>query len=624
MAEQKVKKEPKKAAAKPKVEKPKAEEQPKQKKMTQAQLAAYYEQLKQEAARRDDEYWLKYYVKIINKNGEQVPFVLNPIQKKIEDKIKELESQGKPARIIVLKARQEGVSTYTQAKFLCRTIKNKNRNALVVAHRDDSTNAIFDKAKYCNSCLPDHIKPLQRASNARELIFDTPVTYKGKEKGLNSKIKVQTAGSDGIGRSDTYHYIHLSEFAFYSGDPLKALSGINSSVPSVVGTIVILESTANGNNSFKTLWDLAEAGENDYTPMFFSWFDYPDYQMPVTDEERIEIMSSLNEYEEYLVNTHELSAERIKWYRWKLKNDCNGDVDLMKQENPSNSHEAFLATGRPVFDNARVERRIEQLKKEYKLKPPRRGFFIFNWNDPDSKDKIIDSSIKFVDSPNGYIYIYEEPKNGYPFVLGGDTALGGLDFFSGTGINNATGKRVVTLHGKMAIDTYSHQMYCLGKYYNNALISIEVNADLFPVAELDRLKYHNQYKRESIDEIYHKKLYKHGFKTDGNTRPYIISLEIVLIRDNIELFTHIDMLSECLTFVIDKNGRPDAESGKHDDILMSDMIANASRSQQRFTVERNAQFELPPNMSEEEKARVKANIEFSDKYVEMAKYRRKK
>ena len=104
----------------------------------------------------------------------------------------------------------------------------------------------------------------------------------------------------------------------------------------------------------------------------------------------------------------------------------------------------------------------------------------------------------------------------------------------------------------------------------------------------------------------------------------IISNEIVLIRDNIELFTHIDMLSECLTFVIDKNGRPDAESGKHDDILMSDMIANASRSQQRFTIERNAQFELPPNMSEEEKARVKANIEFSDKYVEMAKYRRKK
>jgi len=577
-----------------------------------------------EQAKRDDEFWLKYYVKIINKDGNQVPFVLNPIQKKIEDKIKELESQGKPARIIVLKARQEGVSTYIQAKFLCRTIKNKNRNALVVAHRDDSTNAIFDKAKYSNSCLPDHIKPLQRASNARELIFDTPVTHKGKEKGLNSKIKVQTAGSDGIGRSDTYHYIHLSEFAFYSGDPLKALSGINSSVPSVVGTIVIIESTANGNNSFKTLWDLAESGENDYIPMFFSWFDYPDYQMPVTDEERIEIMSSLNEYEQGLVDNYELPAERIKWYRWKLKNDCNGDKDLMRQENPSNSREAFLSTGRPVFDNERVLLRIEQLKKQYKTKPPRTGYFIFEWNDPDSKDKIRDSSIRFIDSPGGYIHIYEEPRSGHPFVLGGDTAAGGADSFGGIGINNSSGKRVVALHGKMAIDTYTHQMYCLGKYYNNALISIEMNLDRYPIEELERLKYYNQYKRESVDDIYHKKLYKHGFKTDGNTRPFILSLLVVLIRDNPDLFTHIGFLSECLTFVMDKNGRPDAEAGKHDDLIMSDAIANASRSQMRFSVNRNAKFELPANMSEEEKSRVKANIDFEDKYVEMAKYRRKK
>jgi len=575
-------------------------------------------------ARRDDLYWLKYYVKIINKDGKQVPFILNPIQKKIEDKIKELESQGKPARIIVLKARQEGCSTYTQAKFLCRTIKNKNRNALVVAHRDDSTNAIFDKAKYSNSCLPDHIKPLQRASNARELIFDTPVTYKGKEKGLNSKIKVQTAGSDGIGRSDTYHYIHLSEFAFYSGDPLKALSGINSSVPSVVGTIVIIESTANGNNSFKTLWDLAESGENDYVPMFFSWFDYPDYQMEVTEEERTEIMSSLNEYEEYLVSTYELPAERIKWYRWKLKNDCNGDTDLMKQENPSNSHEAFLSTGRPVFDNEKVEMRIEQLKKQYKEKPPKRGSFLFEWNNPDTKDKIKDSSIKFVPGYGDYVYIYEEPKAGHPYVVGGDTAGDGSDSFAGTVLDNSNGKRVAILHGDLEADPYAHQMYCLGRYYNNALLSIEVNFDLYPVIELERLHYPRQYRREMLDEVGHKKQYKNGYRTDGNTRPYMISLEVTLIRDNIDLFVHIGMLQECLTFVKDKNGRPDAESGKHDDLIMSDAIANASRSQQRFTVERNARFELPPDMSEEEKARVKANIEFEGKYVELAKYRRKK
>ena len=339
--------------------------------------------------------------------------------------------------------------------------------------------------------------------------------------------------------------------------------------------------------------------------------------------EALQILN-LSDYEKNLIELYGVNFSQIKWYRWKLKNDCGGDVDLMKQENPSHSNEPFLSTGRPVFDNEKVLTRIEQLKKLYKQKPPRRGYFIFEWNDPNTKDKIKDSSIKFIDTPNGFIYIYEEPRPGHPFVLGGDTAAGGADSFGGIGINNSTGKRVTALHGKMDIDTYTHQMYCLGKYYNNALISIEMNLDRYPIEELERLKYFNQYKRESVDDIFHKKLYKHGFKTDGNTRPYIISLEIVLIRDNIDLFTHIGFLSECLTFVMDKNNRPDAEPGKHDDLIMSDAIANASRSQQRFTVERSVGFELPPNMSEEEKARVKANIEFSDKYVEMAKYRRKK
>ena len=255
-------------------------------KYTPAQIAATYEQAKQELARRNDEDWLKYYVKIVNKDGDLVPFNLNSIQKQIDDKIKELESQGRPARIIILKARQEGASTYTQGKFICRTIKNKNRNALVVAHRDDSTNSIFEKAKLMNQNLPDHIKPLQRASNARELIFDTPITYKGKQTGLNSKIRVQTAGSDGIGRSDTYHYVHLSEFAFYSGDPKKALTGILQSVPNKVGTIVIIESTASGMNSFKDLWDAAEAGENDFVPMFFPWHAHSEYKMSMSDKEK--------------------------------------------------------------------------------------------------------------------------------------------------------------------------------------------------------------------------------------------------------------------------------------------------------------------------------------------------
>jgi len=554
-------------------------------KMTPAQMAAYWEAIKAEQAKRDDEMFCKYYIKIIDKKGNQVPFTYNPIQKKIDDKIKELESSGIPARIIVLKARQEGVSTYTQAKILCQIVKNKNRNALVVAHRDDSTSSIFEKSKYMYSFLPPSIQPLQKASNARELIFDLPATYKGKSVGLNSKIKVQTAGSDGIGRSDTYFLVHLSEFAFYSGEPKKTLAGILQSVPNIPGTIVLIESTANGMNDFKELWDMAEAGENDFIPMFFSWFDYPEYQMPIADEEeRAMIMDNLSAYEENIVNLFDLPAERIKWYRWKLKNDCSNDHDLMKQENPSYPKEAFLATGRPVFANEQIEIRIEHLKKLYKETPPKRGRFSFEWVDADFQDQIKEGSVKWVDDPRGFITIYEDVQKDFPYVIGGDTKGEGGDYYAASTINNVTGKRVATMHMQSSNSKpYTWQMYCLGKYFNDALIGIEMNFNTAPLEELERLRYPKQYMRESYDKISHEIQKKFGWKTDGNTRPLIIDKEINLIENNIDLFTDITMLSECLTFIYDKNNRADAQAGKHDDLLMSDMIAAEIRPQQRMS-----------------------------------------
>ena len=331
------------------------------------------------AALENDLLFFKEYIKIVNKNGEAVCFEPNAIQQQIDAKIEELTFQGKPARIIVLKARQEGVSTYTQAKILKKTATQENRNSLVVAHRDDSTSAIFDKAKYMYGNLPEEIKPLQKASNAKELIFDIPSFYKGNKKGLNSKIKIQTAGSDSIGRSDTFYYVHLSEFAFYQGNPKTQLAGIQQAVPSIPGTMVIIESTANGYNAFKELWDSAVAGENDWVPMFFAWHDYIDYQIPCeTKEEEREIMSNLSEYETSIVDLFNLSAAQIKWYRWKLRNDCNGSVDLMKQENPSYPKEAFLSTGRPVFPVQKVEMRLEELKKLYSTEPQQKVDSVFN------------------------------------------------------------------------------------------------------------------------------------------------------------------------------------------------------------------------------------------------------
>lgn len=124
-------------------------------------------------------------------------------------------------------------------------------------------------------------------------------------------------------------------------------------------------------------------------------------------------------------------------------------------------------------------------------------------------------------------------------------------------------------------------MYCLGIYYNQALISVEINFNIFTVIELQRLNYPHQYIREEYDNISKKMQQKFGWKTDRNTRPMIIATEQAAIRDHIENYVDIEMILESLSFIYDEDMRPDAMPGKHDDLLFSDMIAEATRWQQK-------------------------------------------
>lgn len=548
-------------------------------------------------------------IKIVNRDGDQVQFAHNEIQETINGTVEKLRAKGKPVRIIVLKARQEGVSTNEQGRMLFNTTTKENRTGLIVAHEAHATAKIFDKARYMYSNLPKDVQPMTKASNARELIFDTPTGYTGKEPGLNSKISIQVAGDVGIGRGDTIYYAHLSEFAFWPSpegkEPKKQLAGILQAVPKTAETEVIIESTANGYNDFKHLWDDAMQGRNEWTPLFFAWWHLREYQMPCAEEEYERLIGGLSQkIREYIAGKKDkdgkwipgiasmygLSKEQIKWYVWTLKNDCNSDWNMMKQENPTSPEEAFISTGNPVFDNEKIHLRIEQLRLLYDKSAPKKGRFYFEWEDPESQNKIVDSSIRWIDDPHGIITIYEDKKDGVPYVLGGDTKGEGRDKYAGTVINNTTGNRCATLWQQSTNSKpYTWQMYCLGRYYNDALIGIEMNFNTAPIEELQRLKYPRQYVRRKYDDFKKSVEDKYGWKTDGNTRPLIIDKEIDLIENNIDLFNDIDMLNECLTFIYDKDGRPDAMSGKHDDILISDMIANEIRQQQRFTANGEAE-----------------------------------
>lgn len=541
------------------------------------------------------------YIKITNKNGEQVPLIHNNIQKKINDTVKKLKAAGKLVRIIVIKPRQPGVSTNEQGRMIFNTGTKENRNGLIVAHLQKATSTIFDKAKYMYNNLPPHVKPLIKASNATELIFDKPTGYKGKQKGLNSKISIQTAGDTSIGRGDTIHYFHGSEVAFWPSPDgkgiKKQLAGIMAAMPKTIDTEAVLESTGNGFNEFKDLCDEAKKGKNEWTLLFFAWHDHDPNRMPCTDTEYIKLLDNLdddakkyllgNDKQQGIIDLFKLDKEQVKWWIWTFRNDNNSDLNMMKQENPSTYNEAFIFSGTPVFDNEKVNLRIEYLERKYEKEPPKRGEFIFEWNNPETKDYIKDKTIKFIEDENGFLTIYEMPMIGYPYVIGGDTKGDSTnsDLYAGAVINNATGNRAAAIHGQWTDSRpYTWQMYCLGHCYNLALIAIEVNFNSSPIEELERLHYPRQYVREKYDDFTGETKNAHGWKTDGNNRPRIIDKEKHLIKNNINLFNDINMLNECITF-IKKDNKPDAMSGKHDDALMSDMIANEIRKHQSFEAE---------------------------------------
>lgn len=230
-------------------------------------------------------------------------------------------------------------------------------------------------------------------------------------------------------------------------------------------------------------------------------------------------------------------------------------------------------TGKTVFDGKAVTARLSE-----KIRPLRRGIFRY------ADDGRGLSDIRFCEEPDGPIAIYSEPESGVPYVIGGDTAGDGSDKFVGQVLDNRSGKQVCVLRHTFDEDIYAKQMYCLGLFYNTALIGIEANLSTYPIMELERLGYPKQYVRESFDDFTHKIKRSFGFRTTPSTRPVILAGLIGAVREDITLISDEDTLSEMLTFVRNESYRPEAEEGAHDDCIMALAIAHYIRSQQSYTV----------------------------------------
>ncbi len=229
--------------------------------------------------------------------------------------------------------------------------------------------------------------------------------------------------------------------------------------------------------------------------------------------------------------------------------------------------------GKTVFDARAIQKRLENIPQ-----PLKTGYFDYTY------DGLHITNIRWVNDKNGYIKLYAIPNvpEFTEYCIGGDTAGEGSDYFTGHVLNAKTGEQVAVLKHQFDADQYTRQMYCLGKYYKDALIGIEANFDSYPIMELQRLGYIKQYTREAVDTYTGKTEKRFGFKTTSLTRPTIISRLIEIVREHCNLLNDKETLEELLTIIRNEKGRIEAPQGGHDDMMMGLAIAYQIKEQVVF------------------------------------------
>jgi hypothetical protein len=270
-------------------------------------------------------------LRIRTKAGDLAALQFNGVQDYVHARLEAQRRETGKVRALVLKARQEGLSTYIGARFYHRATFYKGVHVYILTHEQDATATLFAMVERFHRHLPPDVRPTTGASNAKELYFPR----------LDSGYSVGTAGSKAVGRSKTVQLFHGSEVAHWP-NAKEHMAGVLQTVPDLPGTEIVFESTAAGiGGEFHERWQQAEAGDGDYQAIFVPWFWSLDYQRPAP------LGWELNDEEEEYGRLYGLTIPQLVWRRAKLAE--LKDPNLFRQEYPATAAEAFQATGHDAF-----------------------------------------------------------------------------------------------------------------------------------------------------------------------------------------------------------------------------------------------------------------------------------
>jgi len=501
----------------------------------------------------DFTFYSKHALRVRTKQGEVKPFTLNAVQQRFNVEVEDQRKRTGKVRKIILKGRQQGFSTYVSGRNYARLSQRKARKGLVVAHKADSTRSLFDMYQRYHTLCPPMLKPETKFSSRKELVFQL----------LDTGIMVATAGGDGIARGETITDAHLSELAFWPPDSAEEnFNALIQAIPNTQDTEVYIESTANGFNLFKTLWDAAVAGEIDFEPFFAAWFESPEYRAPVGDgfERTLEEQDLLATYG----HAGLVDDEQLMWRR-QMVNAVGRDK--FRQEYPCCPDEAFIASGRPVFNPDQVVELIAHA-------PQPVYFMDVEECGSDGKGNPV---MRLSKSTVGRLAVYRKREPGEQYTIGADVGLGVRDGdWSVAHVLDASKRQVAVFRAQVHPDYFADILACMGRYFNDALVGPERNNHgLVTCLRLYKdLEYPNVYLDLKEGQIEDQETINIGHYTDVRTRPLIIDRLRGAMRDGDITIHDVTTLKEMQTFVVSAAGKMAAEAKCHDDCVLSLAIAN--------------------------------------------------
>ena len=479
-------------------------------------------------------------IKIITKDASQgfVDFKLNTAQEIITEKLNEqIRATGK-VRAIILKARQQGISTYCAGRVFWKSYFSPHARSVVMAHDSATSDALFNMSKNLIKNMSGDLAPKEEKSNAKEIIISSPAM----DGDAVASYRLYTAGSPEAGRGTTPTIAHLSEVAFWQHDE-KILAGLFQGISQAAGTEVILESTANGaQGEFYRLWKGAVAGENEYLPIFLPWFLTPEYTR--TPPEGMETTVE----EEKLIEKYDLTLGQIYWRRLKI---AEGGKLKFQQEYPATADEAFIVSGSNVFNVEKLDALI-----------PR----------PHQRRSEWDPSSKMMDeNREGNLYIYDYPDWDTNYVIGADVSLGvGQDYSAAVVMNNKY--EIVAHYRNNRIDPsmWGELLFYLGRYYNNAFLAVESNSmGIATLQKLDSMGYVNLYRQTKVANVSNEEGERLGFRTTSATKPAIIGNLKNLIENEDIMIPSPQVIQELKDYISTDTGKTEAAPGCYDDSVIA-------------------------------------------------------